>query len=92
MKNVPFHRQNHTRSSPDIAEDEAEHPAIEPNRTKEELLALVDQYSGESYTDQLPLLEPPNLYQPSDGPHLMFLTKWRTSGPLRTMRGLPEGD
>ncbi|KAL3427691.1 pentatricopeptide repeat protein [Phlyctema vagabunda] len=40
------------------------------NRTKEELMALVDQYDGTSFTDQLPLLELPTRYQPSDGPHL----------------------
>jgi pentatricopeptide repeat protein len=43
---------------------------LEPNCTKEELMALVDQYCGESFTDQLPLLELPSLYQPSDGPNL----------------------
>ena len=40
------------------------------NRTREELLELVDHYSGDSLTDQLPLIDPPTLYQPSDGPHL----------------------
>lgn len=38
-------------------------------------MALVDQYSGNSYTDQLPLLELPRLYQPSDGPHLTVSDK-----------------
>lgn len=33
-------------------------------------MALVDQYSGYSYTDQLPLLELPNLNQGGYGPHL----------------------
>lgn len=42
----------------------------EANQTREELMELVDQYHGTSYTHQLPLMESPNLYQPSDGPHL----------------------
>jgi pentatricopeptide repeat protein len=33
-------------------------------------MELVDQYSGDSFTDQLPLIDLPKLYQPSDGPHL----------------------
>ncbi|KAH8772155.1 hypothetical protein BGZ57DRAFT_764392 [Hyaloscypha finlandica] len=45
------------------------------NRTREELLELVDQYSGNSYTDQLPLIDLPKLYQPSDGPHLTVSDK-----------------
>jgi pentatricopeptide repeat protein len=45
------------------------------NRTREELLELVDQYSGDSYTDQLPLIDLPKLYQPSDGPHLTVSDK-----------------
>jgi pentatricopeptide repeat protein len=46
-----------------------------PNHTREELMELVDQYSGESYTDQLPLIDLPKLYQPSDGPHLTVSDK-----------------
>jgi pentatricopeptide repeat protein len=38
-------------------------------------LELVDQYSGESFTDQLPLIDLPKLYQPSDGPHLTVSDK-----------------
>ena len=57
------------RSQEQITEVEEDYEP-EPNRTREELMALVDQYSGESYTDQLPLLELPRLYQPSDGPRL----------------------
>ncbi|CAL3967508.1 unnamed protein product [Diplocarpon coronariae] len=49
---------------------EVEDAPIEPNRTREELMELVDQYSWTPYTDQLPLLDMPQLYQPSDGPHL----------------------
>jgi pentatricopeptide repeat protein len=52
-----------------------------PNRTKEELLELVDQYSGHSYTDQLPLLELPSLYQPSDGPFLTVSDKEEDEWP-----------
>jgi pentatricopeptide repeat protein len=43
--------------------------------TKEELLALVDQYDTRSFTDQLPLLELPNLRQPEEGPHLTVSDK-----------------
>lgn len=39
-------------------------PLLPPNTTREELLALVDQYDGESFTDRLPLLKLPNLHQP----------------------------
>ncbi|KAJ8060004.1 hypothetical protein OCU04_011616 [Sclerotinia nivalis] len=42
----------------------------EANQTREELMELVDQYHGTSYTHQLPVMESPNLYQPSNGPHL----------------------
>lgn len=55
--------------------------APQPNRTKEELLDLVDQYSGESYTDQLPILELPHLYQPSDGPFLSVSDKEEDEWP-----------
>ena len=47
-----------------------EEPAVELNHTKEELLALVDQYGGGPFTNQTPLLQLRNRYQPSDGPHL----------------------
>ncbi|KAH8685533.1 pentatricopeptide repeat-containing protein-like protein [Tricladium varicosporioides] len=56
-------------------------PRREPNRTKEELMELVDQYSGESYTDQLPLLELPDLYQPGDGPNLIVSDKVEDEWP-----------
>lgn len=55
--------------------------APQQNRTKEELMDLVDQYSGDSYTDQLPLLELPNLYQPSDGPFLEVSEKEEDEWP-----------
>jgi hypothetical protein len=42
--------------------DPREENQFEPDRTREELLELVDQYAGESYTDHLPLLELPRLY------------------------------
>lgn len=38
-------------------------------------MELVDQYDGNSYTDQLPLIDLPKLYQPSDGPHLTVSDK-----------------
>jgi hypothetical protein len=44
-------------------------------------MALVDQYSGTSYTDQLPLLELPRLYQPGDGPHLTVSDKVEDEWP-----------
>ena len=43
--------------------------------TKEELLALVDQYDSCSFTDQLPLLDLPNLRQSEEGPHLVISDK-----------------
>lgn len=55
----------------------------QPNHTKEELLALVDQYNGESYTDQLPLLELPRLYQPGNGPYLTVSDKREDEWPPR---------
>jgi pentatricopeptide repeat protein len=70
--NVAFSRQQSTRDTkPEDGEDLEE----EPNLTKEELMGLVDQYTGESLTDQLPLVEIPNLYQPSDGPHVTVSDK-----------------
>lgn len=51
------------------------------NHTKEELLELVGQYSSYSYTDQLPLVELPSLYQPSDGPHLTVSDKQEDEWP-----------
>jgi pentatricopeptide repeat protein len=38
-------------------------------------MELVDQYGGGSFTDQLPLIDPPKLFQPSDGPHLTVSDK-----------------
>ena len=49
--------------------------------TKKELLDLVGQYDSYSYTDQLPLLEIPSLYQPSDGPHLTVSDKKEDEWP-----------
>jgi pentatricopeptide repeat protein len=43
--------------------------------TKEELLALVDQYDSYSLTDHLPLLELPDLRQPEEGPHIVISDK-----------------
>ena len=45
-------------------------------------MALVDQYSGGSFTDQLPILELPSLHQPSDGPHLTVSDKAQDEWPL----------
>jgi pentatricopeptide repeat protein len=56
--------------------------AFPENRTREELFELVDQYSGNSYTDQLPLIDSPKLYQPSDGPHLTVSDKPEDEWPL----------
>lgn len=85
LHNIAFQRHNHTQDGEGEVEEEAEEEAeehrteeespFEPNRTREELLELVDQYSGTSYTDQLPLLDLPQLYQPSDGPHLTISDK-----------------
>jgi len=44
-------------------------------------MALVDQYNGESITDQLPLLELPKLYQPGDGPYLSVSDKQEDEWP-----------
>ena len=76
--NVTLQRQQHTKG---VQTDLSQSLAAEPNRTREELMELVDQYSGESYTDQLPLLELPSLYQPSDGPHLMVSDKVEDEWP-----------
>lgn len=62
-------RYQHSKVKP------VQEPDFPENRTREELLELVDQYSGHSYTDQLPLIELPKLYQPSDGPHLTVSDK-----------------
>ncbi|KAG9238399.1 pentatricopeptide repeat-containing protein-like protein [Amylocarpus encephaloides] len=53
----------------------------EPNRTKEELLDLVDDYDGGSLTDSLPLVDGPTLYQPSDGPNLTISDKVEDEWP-----------
>jgi pentatricopeptide repeat protein len=58
-------------SKPDLVQ-EYEFPE---NHTREELMELVDQYGGDSFTDQLPLIDPPKLFQPSDGPHLTVSDK-----------------
>jgi pentatricopeptide repeat protein len=69
--NIASRRWQHTKDDPQVVQYFAE----VPNRTREELLELVDQYSGASYTDQLPILELPQLYQPSDGPNLTVSDK-----------------
>ncbi|TVY91809.1 Pentatricopeptide repeat-containing protein [Lachnellula willkommii] len=69
--NVTFSRLQSTRD----AKPEGEDSVQEPNLTKEELMGLVDQYAGESPTDQLPLLDMPNLHQPNDGPRVAVSDK-----------------
>lgn len=49
--------------------------------TKEELMDLVDRYDGQSYTDQLPLLDRTSLYQPGDGPHITVSDKKEDEWP-----------
>ncbi|ESZ97073.1 hypothetical protein SBOR_2503 [Sclerotinia borealis F-4128] len=66
-KLVPRPR-NYTDDTQFEAEGEKIHN--DANQTRKELMELVDQYHGTSYTHQLPVIEPPNLYQPSNGPHL----------------------
>lgn len=44
-------------------------------------MELVDQYSETSFTDQLPILELPSLYQPSDGPNLTVSDKEEDEWP-----------
>lgn len=46
---------------------------IQELSTREELLALVDQYDGESFTDRLPLLELPRLH-PCEFDHHLFVS------------------
>ncbi|TVY50049.1 Pentatricopeptide repeat-containing protein [Lachnellula occidentalis] len=75
--NVTFSRPQSTRDAKPRDADSVQ----EPNLTKEELMGLVDQYAGESLTDQLPLLEEPNLYQPSDGPHVTVSDKLEDEWP-----------
>ena len=72
-----FRRHAHTKA---FCEEEAE-STNPPNTTREELLALVDQYSGESFTDQLPLLELPTLHQPAYGPYLTVSDKEEDEWP-----------
>ncbi|KAA8574327.1 hypothetical protein EYC84_005814 [Monilinia fructicola] len=61
-------RRNYTDNTQSEAEEKK--TINEANQTREELMELVDQYHGYSYTHQLPIVESPNLYQPSNGPHL----------------------
>jgi pentatricopeptide repeat protein len=70
-------RHQHTKTALEVAEE----ARIHPNTTREELMALVDQYDGPSFTDQLPLLELPNLHQPGDGPHLTVSDKEEDEWP-----------
>jgi len=81
---VSFQRHQHTQ---DGVEEDPQEEAVdngkgaveelppEPNRTREELLELVDQYEGIQNTDQLPVLEPPPRYPPSDGPKITVSDK-----------------
>lgn len=73
---------------------ETEQGPFYPNTTKEELMALVDDYDGVSFTDQLPVIEPPGRYQPSDGPHLTVSDKEEDEWPPlhHTWRAGPETD
>ncbi|TAQ85075.1 hypothetical protein B7494_g6594 [Chlorociboria aeruginascens] len=61
-----YHRQQHTK----VDFESENYLQVEPAWTKEELMALVDDYGGPSFTDQLPLIELPQRYQPSDGPYI----------------------
>ncbi|APA12465.1 hypothetical protein SS1G_03931 [Sclerotinia sclerotiorum 1980 UF-70] len=61
-------RRNFTGNTQSEAEERR--TTNEANQTREELMELVDQYHGTSYTHQLPIVESPNLYQPGNGPHL----------------------
>ena len=98
-------QQQHTRayfssqapSHPDVEvyreQEEAEEVEYEqPNRTREELLALVDQYDGSSFTDHLPLVELPRLYQPSDGPHLTVSDKAEDEWPAPYQEWPADGE
>ncbi|KAH8596455.1 pentatricopeptide repeat-containing protein-like protein [Bisporella sp. PMI_857] len=78
-----FRRRQHTETDEKHLEEEdlPTKEEQEENRTREELLALVDQYSGTSFTDQLPLIELPRLHQPSDGPHLTISDKVEDEWP-----------
>ncbi|KAF7882822.1 uncharacterized protein EAF02_006185 [Botrytis sinoallii] len=53
----------------------------EANQTREELMELVDQYHGTSYTHQLPVMESPDLHQPGYAPHLQILDEEEDEWP-----------
>ncbi|KAK0116855.1 hypothetical protein ONS96_012703 [Cadophora gregata f. sp. sojae] len=81
---VLFQRHRHTQDGVEEAPEEddvnsgkvaVEELPPEPNRTKEELLELIDQYGDTQNTDQLPVLEPPPRYPPSDGPNITVSDK-----------------
>ena len=61
-----------------IYPNETVEPPYQPNTTREELLALVDDYDGEY---QLPFNERPGRYQPSDGPNLTVSDKEEDEWP-----------
>jgi pentatricopeptide repeat protein len=61
--------------------NEEEYWESQPNRTKEELLQLIDHYAGDSYTDQLPLLELPAIYQKKENPYLTVSDKVEDEWP-----------
>ncbi|TVY82456.1 Pentatricopeptide repeat-containing protein [Lachnellula suecica] len=69
--NVAFRRQQSTRDTDGKAEGSKGGQKL----TRQELLDLVDQYDGDTPTDQVPLFEIPNLYQPSNGPHVTVSDK-----------------
>jgi pentatricopeptide repeat protein len=76
-ENIPGRKDQ----DPKTLKDSSDEYAFPPNTTKEELMALVDDYDGESFTDGLPLVEPPNLYRDPDGPHLTVNDKEEDDWP-----------
>ncbi|KAH9223517.1 pentatricopeptide repeat-containing protein-like protein [Leptodontidium sp. 2 PMI_412] len=78
LRVVTFQRHQHTEDGVleapgekdvDNGNDAVEELPPEPNRTREELLELVDQYDGIQHTDQRPVFElPPRNLPPNDGP------------------------
>lgn len=70
-----------SQKDPNLKAPQQSNYTFHPNTTKEELLALVDDYGGESFTDGLPLMEPPNLYRHPDGPHLTVTDKEEEDWP-----------
>ncbi|PQE17198.1 pentatricopeptide repeat protein [Rutstroemia sp. NJR-2017a BVV2] len=69
------------RSYADFTQSDEEETPNEANRTREELMELVDQYDGNTYTDQLPVMEPPQINQTDHGPHLTVSDKEEDEWP-----------